>query len=146
MQLADGSDRYFHGIVARCSQTAHRGQFASYQVTLKPWLWLLSRTSDCRIFQSKTVPEIIKQVFRDLGFSDFEDALTRSYREWEYCVQYRETSLDFVSRLMEQEGIYYYFRHEKSRHVLVLCDAYGCLLYTSPSPRDQRGSRMPSSA
>ncbi|TWE07455.1 type VI secretion system secreted protein VgrG [Pseudomonas sp. AG1028] len=125
VQLADGSDRYFHGIVARCSQTAHRGQFASYQVTLKPWLWLLSRTSDCRIFQSKTVPEIIKQVFRDLGFSDFEDALTRSYREWEYCVQYRETSLDFVSRLMEQEGIYYYFRHEKSRHVLVLCDAYG---------------------
>ncbi|KIQ01201.1 MULTISPECIES: type VI secretion system tip protein VgrG [Pseudomonas] len=125
VQLADGSDRYFHGIVARCSQTAHRGQFASYQVTLKPWLWLLSRTSDCRIFQSKTVPEIIKQVFRDLGFSDFEDALTRSYREWDYCVQYRETSFDFVSRLMEQEGIYYYFRHEQERHVLVLCDAYG---------------------
>ncbi|SHL40047.1 type VI secretion system Vgr family protein [Phytopseudomonas punonensis] len=125
VQLADGSDRYFHGIVARCSQTAHRGQFASYQVTLKPWLWLLSRTSDCRIFQSKTVPDIVKQVFRDLGFSDFEDALTRSYREWDYCVQYRETSLDFVSRLMEQEGIYYYFRHEQERHVLVLCDAYG---------------------
>ncbi|TBU75577.1 type VI secretion system tip protein VgrG [Pseudomonas daroniae] len=125
VQLADGSDRYFHGIVARCSQTAHRGQFASYQVSLKPWLWLLSRTSDCRIFQSKTVPEIIKQVFRDLGFSDFEDALTRSYREWDYCVQYRETSFDFVSRLMEQEGIYYYFRHEQERHVLVLCDAYG---------------------
>ncbi|UCJ17768.1 type VI secretion system tip protein VgrG [Pseudomonas sp. MM211] len=125
VQLADGSDRYFHGIVARCSQTAHRGQFASYQVTLKPWLWLLSRTSDCRIFQSKTVPEIIKQVLRDLGFSDFEDALTRSYREWDYCVQYRETSFDFVSRLMEQEGIYYYFRHEQERHVLVLCDAYG---------------------
>ncbi|CAH0268816.1 Actin cross-linking toxin VgrG1 [Pseudomonas sp. Bi70] len=125
VQLADGSDRYFHGIVARCSQTAHRGQFASYQVTLKPWLWLLSRTSDCRIFQSKTVPDIVKQVFRDLGFSDFEDALTRSYREWDYCVQYRETSFDFVSRLMEQEGIYYYFRHEQERHVLVLCDAYG---------------------
>jgi len=125
VQLTDGSDRYFHGIVARCSQTAHRGQFASYQVTLKPWLWLLSRTSDCRIFQSKTVPDIVKQVFRDLGFSDFEDALTRSYREWDYCVQYRETSFDFVSRLMEQEGIYYYFRHEQERHVLVLCDAYG---------------------
>ena len=125
VQLADGSDRYFHGIVARCSQTAHRGQFASYQVTLKPWLWLLSRTSDRRIFQSKTVPDIVKQVFRDLGFSDFEDALTRSYREWDYCVQYRETSFDFVSRLMEQEGIYYYFRHEQERHVLVLCDAYG---------------------
>ena len=101
------------------------GQFASYQVTLRPWLWLLTRTSDCRIFQNQKVPDIIKQVFRDLGFSDFEDALSRSYREWEYCVQYRETSFDFVSRLMEQEGIYYWFRHEQSRHILVLSDAYG---------------------
>ncbi|WP_334012596.1 type VI secretion system tip protein VgrG, partial [Pseudomonas aeruginosa] len=77
------------------------------------------------IFQNQKVPDIIKQVFRDLGFSDFEDALSRSYREWEYCVQYRETSFDFVSRLMEQEGIYYWFRHEKKRHILVLSDAYG---------------------
>ncbi|HJR28040.1 MAG TPA: type VI secretion system tip protein VgrG, partial [Pseudomonas sp.] len=99
--------------------------FASYQATLRPWLWLLTRTSDCRIFQNLTIPQIIKQVFRDLGFSDFEDALSRPYREWEYCVQYRETSFDFVSRLMEQEGIYYFFRHEQGRHVLVLADAYG---------------------
>ncbi|MGC8115146.1 type VI secretion system tip protein VgrG [Metapseudomonas otitidis] len=125
VELSDGSQRYFHGIAARCSQSSGTGQFAGYHVTLRPWLWLLSRTSDCRIFQNKTVPEIVKQVFRDLGFSDFEDALTRSYREWEYCVQYRETSFEFVSRLMEQEGIYYYFRHEQSRHVLVLSDAYG---------------------
>ncbi|AXK54634.1 type VI secretion system Vgr family protein [Pseudomonas protegens] len=125
VQLDDGSQRYFHGIVARCSQNVDSGQFASYQVTLRPWLWLLSRTSDCRIFQHLSIPQIIKQVFRDLGFSDFEDALSRPYREWEYCVQYRETSFDFVSRLMEQEGIYYFFRHEKDRHVLVLADAYG---------------------
>ncbi len=125
LELPGGSRRYFHGIVARCSQGAGAGQFASYQVTLRPWLWLLTRTSDCRIFQNQKVPDIIKQVFRDLGFSDFEDALSRSYREWEYCVQYRETSFDFVSRLMEQEGIYYWFRHEQSRHILVLSDAYG---------------------
>ncbi|MDU6888025.1 MAG: type VI secretion system tip protein VgrG [Pseudomonas aeruginosa] len=125
LELPGGSRRYFHGIVARCSQGAGAGQFASYQVTLRPWLWLLTRTSDCRIFQNQKVPDIIKQVFRDLGFSDFEDALTRPYREWEYCVQYRETSFDFVSRLMEQEGIYYWFRHEKKRHILVLSDAYG---------------------
>ena len=125
LQLADGSERHFHGIVARCSQNIDQGQFASYQVTLRPWLWLLSRTSDCRIFQNLSIPQIIKQVFRDLGFSDFEDALSRPYREWEYCVQYRETSFDFVSRLMEQEGIYYFFRHEQDRHVLVLADAYG---------------------
>ncbi|WP_339526032.1 type VI secretion system Vgr family protein [Pseudomonas sp. EL_65y_Pfl2_R96] len=124
LQLDDGGERHFHGIVARCSQNVDQGQFASYQATLRPWLWLLTRTSDCRIFQNLTIPQIIKQVFRDLGFSDFEDALSRPYREWEYCVQYRETSFDFVSRLMEQEGIYYFFRHEQGRHVLVLADAY----------------------
>ncbi|AXA58027.1 type VI secretion system tip protein TssI/VgrG [Pseudomonas thivervalensis] len=125
LQLDGGGERYFHGIVARCSQNVDQGQFASYQATLRPWLWLLTRTSDCRIFQNLTIPQIIKQVFRDLGFSDFEDTLSRPYREWEYCVQYRETSFDFVSRLMEQEGIYYFFRHEQGRHVLVLADAYG---------------------
>ncbi|MDU9032195.1 type VI secretion system tip protein TssI/VgrG [Pseudomonas corrugata] len=125
LELYDGGQRYFHGIVCSCRQLTGHGQFAGYRVTLRPWFWLLTRTSDCRIFQNKTVPDIIKQVFRDLGFSDFEDSLSGSYREWEYCVQYRETSFDFVSRLMEQEGIYYYFRHEKARHVLVLADAYG---------------------
>ncbi|WP_268798944.1 type VI secretion system Vgr family protein [Pseudomonas huanghezhanensis] len=125
VQVGISARRCFHGIVAGCSQTADIGQFASYQVTLRPWLWLLTRTSDCRIFQHQTIPQIISQVFRDLGFSDFEDALGRQYREWDYCVQYRETSFDFVSRLMEQEGIYYFFRHDQDRHVLVLADAYG---------------------
>ncbi|MFS0825422.1 type VI secretion system Vgr family protein [Pseudomonas phoenicis] len=125
VQLGVGAQRYFHGLVARCSQSVDRGQFASYRVTLRPWLWLLTRTSDCRIFQKQSVPTIVKQVFRDLGFSDFEEQLSRSYREREYCVQYRETSFDFVSRLLEEEGIYYFFRHEQDRHVLVLADAYG---------------------
>ncbi len=125
LELHDGGKRYFHGIACSCRQLTGHGQFAGYRVSLRPWFWLLTRTSDCRIFQNKTVPDIIKQVFRDLGFSDFEDSLSGSYREWEYCVQYRETSFDFVSRLMEQEGIYYFFRHEKARHVLVLADAYG---------------------
>lgn len=125
VQQGLGSWRHFHGIVARCSQSVDQGQFASYRVTLRPWLWLLTRTSDCRIFQHLSAPQIIKQVLRDLGFSDFEDSLSRNYREREYCVQYRETSFDFVSRLMEEEGIYYFFRHEQERHVLVLADAYG---------------------
>ena len=125
LELYGGAQRYFHGIASSCRQKTGHGQFAGYRVSLRPWFWLLTRTSDCRIFQNKTVPDIIKEVFRDLGFSDFEDGLSGTYREWEYCVQYRETSFDFVSRLMEQEGIYYYFRHEKTRHVLVLADAYG---------------------
>ncbi|MDH0301304.1 MULTISPECIES: type VI secretion system tip protein VgrG [unclassified Pseudomonas] len=125
VQQSIATSRHFHGIVARCSQSVDQGQFAAYRVTLRPWLWLLTRTSDCRIFQHLSAPQIIKQVFRDLGFSDFEDLLSRNYREREYCVQYRETSFDFVSRLMEEEGIYYFFRHEQERHVLVLADAYG---------------------
>ncbi|MBT2298448.1 type VI secretion system Vgr family protein [Pseudomonas fluorescens] len=134
LELYNGAKRYFHGIVCSCRQLTGHGQFAGYRVSLRPWFWLLTRTSDCRIFQNKTVPDIIKQVFRDLGFSDFEDSLSASYREWEYCVQYRESSFDFVSRLMEQEGIYYYFRHEKARHVLVLADAYGA--HSAPADYD----------
>ncbi|RBL66846.1 type VI secretion system tip protein VgrG, partial [Pseudomonas sp. MWU13-2625] len=87
VKLDSGGQRHFHVIVARCSQNIDTVQFASYEVTLRPLLWLLSRTSDCRIFQTLSIPQIIKQVFRDLGFSDFEDALSRPYREWEYCVQ-----------------------------------------------------------
>ena len=92
-------------------------------MTLHPWLWFLTRTADCRIFQEMAVPEIIKQVFRDHGFTDFEEALSGDYRRWTYCVQYRETDFNFVSRLMEQEGIYYYFKHESNRHMLVLSDS-----------------------
>ena len=88
-----------------------------------PWLWFLTRTSDCRIFQEKTVPDIIKEIFRDHGFTDFEERLSGSYRTWVYCVQYRETDFNFVSRLMEQEGIYYYFKHENGKHTLVLADS-----------------------
>ena len=70
------------------------------------------------------MPDILKQVFRDRGFSDFDDRLKGEYRVWEYCVQYRETDFNFVSRLMEQEGIYYFFEHGKNSHTLVLADSY----------------------
>ena len=83
-------------------------RYGVYRAELRPWLWFLTRTSDCRIFQHKTVPDIVKEIFREQGFTDFKDALTSSYREWDYCVQYRETDFNFVSRLLEQEGAYYY--------------------------------------
>ncbi|MET0026319.1 MAG: type VI secretion system tip protein TssI/VgrG [Candidatus Thiodiazotropha sp.] len=124
MDLVEGSKRYFNGYVSRFTQIGHIAYFAHYRATLRPWLWFLTRTSDCRIFQNKRVPDIIKDVFRDNGFTDFEDRLTDSYREWEYCVQYRETDFNFVSRLMEQEGIYYYFTHVSGKHTLILCDDY----------------------
>jgi len=124
LDLGAGRTRYFNGHVNRFIQLTTAGQLARYRAIVVPWLWLLSRTADCRIFQERTVPEIIKQIFRDRGFTNFEDGLTGSYRKWEYCVQYRETDFSFVSRLMEQEGIYYFFKHENGKHSLVLADSY----------------------
>ena len=122
LKLADGSDRFFNGIVNRFCQVGQIGGLAHYQATLRPWFWLLTRKSDCRIFQNKTVPDIIKEVFQDNGFSEFKLSLTNEYREWENCVQYRETDFNFISRLMEQEGIYYFFIHEDGKHTLHLAD------------------------
>ena len=123
LELPQDKTRYFNGFVSRFSLSGSLGDLSAYTVTVHPWLWFLTRTADCRIFQEMTVPDIIKQVFRDHGFTDFEEALSGSYRTWTYCVQYRETDFNFVSRLMEQEGIYYYFKHEKDKHTLVLSDS-----------------------
>ena len=123
LELPQDKTRYFNGFVSRFSLSGSLGDLSAYTLTVHPWLWFLTRTADCRIFQEMTVPDIIKQVFRDHGFTDFEEALSGSYRKWTYCVQYRETDFNFVSRLMEQEGIYYYFKHEKNKHTLVLSDS-----------------------
>lgn len=125
LELPQDKTRYFNGFVSRFTLSGSLGDLSVYQATVHPWLWFLTRTADCRIFQEMTVPDIIKQVFRDHGFTDFEEALSGTYRTWPYCVQYRETDFNFVSRLMEQEGIYYYFKHEKDKHLLVLSDAIG---------------------
>jgi len=122
LKLSGGGKRFFNGHVTSFSQAEGSDNYASYQATVKPWFWFLTRTADCRIFQEKTVPEIIEEVFGDLGFTDFKNKLTKSYRTWEYCVQYRETDFNFVSRLLEQEGIYYYFTHDDGVHKLILCD------------------------
>ena len=124
VELRGGGFRYFDAYVTRFTQGGMVGRSFEYRLTLAPWLWFLTRTSDCRIFQDKTVPEIVKEVFGDHSVATFEDGLTASYRKREYCVQYRETDFDFVSRLLEEEGIYYYFEHSKGRHVMKLVDAY----------------------
>ena len=102
-----------------------KNDYFSYRIVLRPWLWLLSRTTDCRIWQDKKAPDIIKEVFNDRGFTDYESKLTEegSCPKLEYCVQYRETDLNFVCRLMEQHGIYYFFKHEGDKHILVLADS-----------------------
>ncbi|MGH8548401.1 MAG: type VI secretion system Vgr family protein [Methylococcales bacterium] len=123
--LEDGSTRYFNGLVSSFGQVGEVGEgYFSYQAVLRPWCWVLTRTANCRIFQEKSIPEIIKQVFGDHGFNDFDDKLSESYPMLDYCVQYRETDFNFLNRLMEQAGIYYYFSHDSNKHTLVLSDNY----------------------
>ena len=121
-----GQTRYFNGHVSRFAAGAMTpsGDFRRYRAEVVPWFWFLGRTTDCRIFQNKRVPDIIQQVFQDLGFRDFDcSGLRGDYPERVYCVQYRETDLNFVCRLMEEEGIFYYFAHDNGKHLLILADS-----------------------
>ena len=127
--LRDGSKRHFNGIVARFGMgRGGRGRHHRYHATIRPWLWFLTRTSDCRIFQDMTVPEIVQKVFGDHGaIASYELKLYGSYRRRVYCVQYRESDFQFVARLLEEEGIYWFFTHAENTHKLVLVDDLGAL-------------------
>ena len=124
----DKGKRHINGYVASFYFTGIEAGFARYRCTLRPWIWILGYRKNCRIFQNKTIPDIIKQIFQEHGFSNVADfgGLTNSrYKERVYLVQYGESDLDFVTRLMEQEGIYYYFEHKEKTHKLILCDSPG---------------------
>ena len=123
LALPDDQIRYFNGFVTRFSAGGSLGRYVRYSAVVNSWLWFLTRTTDCRIFQEMTVPDIIKKVFGDHSMSDFKSELTGSYRKWNYCVQYRETDFNFVSRLMEEEGISYYVRHTDGHNTVVLTDS-----------------------
>jgi type VI secretion system secreted protein VgrG len=128
LKRGDSDTRYFNGYVNRFSASGLniRGM-RLYRAEVVPWLWFLTQTADCRIFQGGTVPKIIEQVFTDLGFKDFDTGgIKGKHPKWDYCVQYRETNFNFVSRLMEQEGIFYWFQHTaKDKHILMLADHKG---------------------
>ena len=123
LMLADDKPRHFTGYVTRFAQQGTIGRYHRYAATVRPWLWFLTRTADCRIFQEMTVPDILKKVLGECDTSDVKFDLTGSYRKWTYCVQYRETDFNFVSRLMETEGIYYYFKHGAGKNTLVVTDS-----------------------
>jgi len=126
--LADGGKRYFNGIISRFSQGRGGGdaggdpRFSNYTATMVPFFWLLTRTSDSRIFQGLSVPDIVEKILKEKEVLDYEIKLHSSYDKRDYCVQYRETDFNFVSRLIEEEGIYYFFKHEDKKHILVLSD------------------------
>ncbi len=98
-----------------------RGLYA-YKAEVVPWLWFLSKRTDCRVFQNQTVQEIVEFIFNELGFPDYVFALAGEHPKLEYCVQYNESDLDFISRLLEHEGIYYFFEHQPDKNILHLSD------------------------
>jgi type VI secretion system secreted protein VgrG len=119
--------RWFDGIVAAFQLVRFDEAIAEYEAVLRPWLWFLSHTVDCRIFQRMSVPEIIEEVFSKHSDANYDMRLQSTYDPREYCVQYAESDLDFVQRLMEHEGIFYYFEYADGAHTLVLVDAVGAL-------------------
>jgi type VI secretion system secreted protein VgrG len=122
IEIPGGGKRFVHGIANRLSQLGRRAGLTAYRIEVVPWLWFLSLTNDCRIFQNLSVEDIVTKVFKDLGHSDFKFKLMGASPKRIYCVQYRESALAFVSRLLEEEGIFYFFEHTDSSHMLVLTD------------------------
>jgi type VI secretion system secreted protein VgrG len=129
LKTDEGVTRHFNGIVSEAEQTGFetisKVRFTAYRVVLVPKPWLLTRKVDCRIYTEMDVPAIIKSVLGEVGYADVKASLSGNYPKRDYCVQYRESCFNFISRLMEQEGIYYYFTHSSSTHTMVLADALG---------------------
>ena len=123
IQLGHDGPRYFHGLVARAGLESANGKLISWRLQLRPWLWQLTRRSDSRIYQNMTVENIIKDVFSKYTGAVVDWQLEGAFVARPYCVQYRETDFNFVSRLMEEEGIYYFHRHAVGEHKLVICNS-----------------------
>jgi type VI secretion system secreted protein VgrG len=122
----EGRERWFNGVVSRIEynqQVEEPVNAASYTLEIVPQYWLLKHNRDCQIFQEQSVPDIVRAVFRKAGIRDFRFQLNEVYPKREYCVQYNESDFDFVSRLLEEEGIFYYFEHTKNNHTLVMADS-----------------------
>jgi len=139
LKTTDGAGRDFSGVLTQARWLGPRGRYYAYSLVLRPWLWLLSLTSDCRIFPNMDVKQIIKRVFESRNFGDIIDLTAGQYPQLEYTVQYRETDLNFVLRLMEEYGIYYYFQFtpdegdSPSKHLLVLADSTTHVPLENPS-------------
>jgi type VI secretion system secreted protein VgrG len=112
--------RYFHGIVTAFAQLPDTARLSRYRAIVSPKFWILTQKQNCRIFQNLSVPDILKKVLDGI---DVAWELRGSYQKREYCVQYRETDFNFVSRLMEEDGIFYFFRYTKNGHKLVISDS-----------------------
>lgn len=130
LEIFGGGRRYIDGQCVRFSYIGtevaqERTQVMyRYMADVRPWTWYMTCASDCYIFQNITVPDIVREVCLRYGYP-FVFRLTRTYRAWEYCVQYQETDFNFISRLLEHEGICYFFEHSMGAHTLVFADDIG---------------------
>ena len=122
----EGVFRHFHGVLVKARWTGSSFDLHRYRLLLRPWFWLLAQTSNCRIFSDKSVIDIINEVFKKYGFAKHNVKVSQTYPRMEYCVQYRESDFTFVSRLMEEFGIYYFFEHTEHEHTMILADAASC--------------------
>ena len=122
IDLVGGGHRYVHGLVRRVVQLGQDDTFTAYRLEVVPAAWFLSQRVNCRIFQKLSVPEIVEKVLKE-GSVDFKNEAVGPFKKREYCVQYRESDLAFVTRLLEEEGIFYWFRHFKDQHLLVIGDS-----------------------
>lgn len=122
VKLHNEQGRTFHGYVNMFSfGESKSSDFREYRLSVVPWLWFLTKTENRRIFQNKTCKDIVSQIFADLGFNDYEFR-AEGGKTREYCVQYGESDFVFVSRLLEEEGFAYFFRHEANKHTLIIVD------------------------
>ena len=129
LTIADrsGEERIVHGIIHAMEQLHTANRYTHYRCAVVPRLWFLDQIRDHRIFQNLSVVEIIQKILKEQGFTaeDTSFKLFFSYTPRDYCVQYGETDLHFITRLCEEEGIYFYFEHRKDGHTLCFCDREG---------------------
>lgn len=124
VELSEGDEvvRHFNGILTEGVYLREEGDGFYYNLSLRPFTHFLDSQRGFAIFQDMTVIDIIKKVFSRAGVQHYELKHTGSYENFEYCVQYGESDFQFLSRLMEQEGLYYFFEHSEDKHVMVICD------------------------
>ncbi|MDY6991275.1 MAG: type VI secretion system tip protein TssI/VgrG [Pseudomonadota bacterium] len=125
IQFPEDNQRYINGMVTRFVQAGTDARFSVYHAEIRPWLWALTLTQNCRIFQQLSVPDLLKKIFNELGFSDYRFKLMYPHEPREYCVQYEETAFNFAARLMEDEGMFYFFEHQADKHTLIIADDLG---------------------
>ena len=137
--LSDGTERYFNAIFRSITQAKEGDDvltdrdkkmavsnpakdLAVYEAVLVPQVWFMTLDADCKIFQSLSVPAIVEKVLQDHGVKDFQFRTNGAYEARDYCVQYRESSWNFIARLLEEEGIFYFFEHTATKHSLIFAD------------------------